>query len=64
MASLIELESKLNHIDIELHTVIEEIRASKSKLVTLEELVEKISQYKVDDIDTTKLIRKMRDRND
>ena len=54
---------KLENIDRELHSVIEELKPSKEKpAMTLKELQQLMKLSIKRDVDTTKLIRKMREK--
>ena len=54
---------KLENIDRELHSVIEELKPSKEKpAMTLKELQQLMKSSVKRDVDTTKLIRKMREK--
>ena len=50
------------NVDIELHSLIDELRLKKHKKLSLAELNKLMEKDRILDIDSTKLIRKMRDR--
>ena len=58
------LTKRLEKVDKELHLIIAELKNNKSikKLISLEELNKLMEKERVLDIDTTKLIREMRDK--
>jgi len=67
MDSSFELEDRLNRINIELYEIIRLLRYHKidnkeSELKNLKNLVNRIDSHRIDDKDTTLLIREMREK--
>ena len=55
------IAKKLENVDRELHAIMNELKPKESK-ISLEELRELFSKHAKSDIDPTKLIRQMRDK--
>ena len=53
---------RLMNVDTELHSLIDELRLKKHKKLSLSELNKLMEKDRISDIDSTKLIREMRDR--
>ena len=54
---------KLRNVDRELHSIMEELKPKKHrKALPLSELTKLMGEARISDEDSTKLIRKMRDR--
>lgn len=54
---------KLKNVDKELHLIMEELEPKKHrKVLSLSELTKLMEKARISDVDSTKLIRKMRDR--
>jgi len=54
---------RLMNVDKELHSLIDELRSKKHKKLSLDELNKLMEKDRISDEDSTKLIRKMRDRS-
>lgn len=53
---------RLERVDRELHSVIDELRFGKHRTLPLSELNKYMEKDRISDVDSTKLIREMRDR--
>ncbi|MEK6887969.1 MAG: hypothetical protein AABX14_03435 [Candidatus Aenigmatarchaeota archaeon] len=54
---------RLRNVDRELHSIMEELEPKKQKRVlSLSELTKSMEKARISDVDSTKLIREMRDR--
>ena len=53
---------KLENIDRELHSIMDELKTGKKPAMTLKELQQLMKSSVKRDVDTTKLIRKMREK--
>ena len=58
-----EIESKVENIERELLIIKLVLRRKKEKKVRLNNLVSRINEHIIQDLDTTSLIREMRDRS-
>jgi hypothetical protein len=67
MESMQDLEDKLIKLDIALHDILRSVKHNKvedeeAELQSLRELVQRIGSHRVDEKDTTMLIREMREK--
>ena len=54
---------RLRRVDNELHSIMEELETKKQRrMLSLSELTESMRKARISDVDSTKLIRQMRDR--
>jgi hypothetical protein len=58
-----EIESKVENIERELLVIKLVLRRRKEKKVRLNNLISRINEHIIQDLDTTSLIREMRDRS-
>lgn len=56
------LAERLMNIDIELHSIINELKVKKHKKLSLSELNKIMEEDRILDVDSTKLVREMRDK--
>jgi len=68
MESMLDLEDRLIKLDIAIHDVLYSVKHNKiedeeTELQTLRELVRRISLHRVEEKDTTMLIREMREKS-
>jgi len=68
MESMSDLEDRLIKLDIAVHDILRSVKQNKVKdeeteLQSLRDLVRRIGTHRIDDKDTTILIREMRDKS-
>jgi hypothetical protein len=57
------IESRLEKVDREIHSILDDIRSHKMKQVKLADLISHIDSKVKRDVDTTRLIKSMRSKN-
>ena len=67
MESMSDLEDRLIKLDIAVHDILRSVKQNKvedeeAELQSLRDLVRRIGAHRIDDKDTTMLIREMRDK--
>jgi len=68
MESMSDLEERLIKLDIAVHDILRSVKQNKiedeeTELQSLRDLVRRIGTHRIDDKDTTMLIREMRDKS-
>lgn len=68
MESMSDLEERLIKLDIAVHDILRSVKQNKiedeeAELQSLRDLVRRIGTHRIDDKDTTMLIREMRDKS-
>jgi hypothetical protein len=68
MESMLDLEDRLIKLDIAVHDILRSVKQNKvedeeTELKRLRDLVRRIGSHRIDDKDTTMLIREMRDKS-
>jgi hypothetical protein len=68
MESMLDLEDRLIKLDIAVHDILRSVKQTKvedeeTELQGLRDLVRRIGSHRIDDKDTTMLIREMRDKS-
>ena len=68
MESTLDLEDRLIRLDIAVHDILRSVKQTKvedeeTELQSLRALVRRIGSHRIDDKDTTMLIREMRDKS-
>lgn len=68
MESMSDLEDRLIKLDIAVHDILRSVKQNKleneeTELQSLRDLVRRIGSHRIDDKDTTMLIREMRDKS-
>jgi hypothetical protein len=68
MESTLDLEDRLIKLDIAVHDILRSVKQNKvedeeTELQSLRDLVRRIGTHRIDDKDTTMLIREMRDKS-
>jgi len=68
MESMLDLEDRLIKLDIAVHDILRSVKQNKvedeeTELQSLRDLVRRIGSHRIDDKDTTMLIREMRDKS-
>jgi hypothetical protein len=68
MESMLDLEDRLIKLDIAVHDILRSVKQNKvedeeTELQSLRDLVRRIGTHRIDDKDTTMLIREMRDKS-